>query len=326
MVVPIFVEKKGNESLEEAFLNTNFETVGSVIIAMMENDEMLEEEVKSIRRNKGITGNYNTNPIEKYVEVIGSNINLNVLEEVIKTRIIESATNIFDENWGKGIHYLKKYIKEHNNSWVPRKMKIGNFNFGSWVFLRRGAYKNKDSVNIKNKFVLISQKQIDELEKIDGWAWDVDEEKLEIVLEFLMGYYIQFGDYRITSMKRLGIKLKRGEKGKIYHRDFEIISYVMRMKRNYSALEKVNFDHSKMPRGYKIDQFIIDGFKILPEWSWEDAYDEIWMEHFSVFKKFKAEKGHVLVKEKHDPKLFRWVSMQRTKAKKVVYQPNILIF
>ena len=36
-----------------------------------------------------------------------------------------------------------------------------------------------------------------------------------------MGYYIQFGDYRITSEK-IRNKIKKRGKGKIYHRDFKV--------------------------------------------------------------------------------------------------------
>ena len=144
LVVPIFIEMKEGETLEEAFEDTNFETVRSVVTAMMENDEVLEDEVKNIRRKKGVTGNYGGNTgLGEYIDVVGSALTIEVLEQAIKTRIIESTTNIFDENWGKGVHYLKNYINEKGNSLVPENTKIGNFNLGNWLKLRRDSLFKK---------------------------------------------------------------------------------------------------------------------------------------------------------------------------------------
>lgn len=317
--VPIFLEKEKGETDIEAAERSKFKDVYEVINALRDHDEVLDEIIQNIRIDKGYKGKFNGEALADYIQINGIDLSIDNLEKYIQSEIVEKTSSNWLETFGMGLRYLEKYIDKEKNSWVPRHMKIGDFKFGSWVSTRRDSYKHLKNNRKDLITVHLTQNQINRFESIDGWVWDVDQEKLEIVLEVLIELKMQNDDYSINHTILNTIPSKRGSKAKLFHRKLEIGAYVSRIKRNYLELKRLEFDFNKMPRGYKITQNQIDGFNSLPDWNWERKYDGLWHKHFQEYKIFtKTEKTFRVLNKPHSkkyPGLFRWQSKTRSDYK-----------
>ena len=127
---------------------------------------------------------------------------------------------------------LQSYQKESGNSKVPNSyVSLDGFKLGFWVGRQR-KYKTDNKLN---------QDQINRLEAIPGWSWDVFMDRLEKNFEQLHSYVKQYGNSRVpaTYVSLDGFKLG---------------SWVSVQRKNNS--------------NNLLTQDQIDRFEVIPGWIW----------------------------------------------------------
>ena len=76
IVVPLFLERKGEETLETALKRSDFSDVADVLNALQEQDEDLIAIVRELQEAKGRGEVFNPRRLAEKVEVLGPTIDL----------------------------------------------------------------------------------------------------------------------------------------------------------------------------------------------------------------------------------------------------------
>ncbi|HIB91376.1 TPA: DEAD/DEAH box helicase, partial [Candidatus Poribacteria bacterium] len=108
-LIPLFLELKVGESIEEALERTDFGEVWNVLQALKEQDEVLVDIIAQMRVDKGRTKGFDDSRFREKVEVLGAEIDLETLREVITTRLIERLGLSWDEMYGQLIAYREEF-------------------------------------------------------------------------------------------------------------------------------------------------------------------------------------------------------------------------
>ena len=94
-----------------------------------------------------------------------------------KINLLESVTgwswNTRANAWEIKFRLLVKYVKEYKTACIPYGAIYENVQLGNWVQTQRGRYKKN-----KEKRPL-SAEQIEKLESLPGWTWDVVADQIE---------------------------------------------------------------------------------------------------------------------------------------------------
>jgi superfamily II DNA or RNA helicase len=180
------------------------------------------------------------------------------------------------ENWRRGFKYLQQYASEHGNTLVPHLFKtVDEFKLGPWVIDQR---KRRDQLTKARK---------QQLESIDGWVWNVIEDRWDVGFGHLCQYVtdngdaIVPGDYTTSDGYKLGI-------------------WVSNTRRNKD----------------KLSEDRIGRIEALKEWTW-DVVAQNWEEGFVHLKRFAEKHQNALVPQRYGTdggfQLGKWVSRQRAK-------------
>ena len=104
---------------------------------------------------------------------------LSQVEELNKLSFVWDTVNI---DWVEGFNHLEEFVKREGHAMVPASYKtFSGFNLGMWV-QRKRQRKRK-----------LKTKQIESLESMKGWCWDVLTLKWEIGLSHLVEYVERAG-------------------------------------------------------------------------------------------------------------------------------------
>jgi superfamily II DNA or RNA helicase len=158
ILIPLFVQIKENEVLEEALNKTRFDTVWDVLQAMQEQDENLVEIIAKLKESRGRGIGINDNRLRDFVEILGPELLLSDLREAIVTNIIDNLGLSWDERFGELLKY--KEIYGHCN--VPQNFSE-NKALATWV----GVQRNLNNSNSKR----LTQYRKDKLDAI-GFEWN----------------------------------------------------------------------------------------------------------------------------------------------------------
>jgi len=162
IIVPIFVNLKNGENIEEVVKNTKFDALADIMLSMRELDEDIVDKVKYIgqqigegKKVKGFIGR----TIGK-VEFIGPSVPIELLESRIETEIVDRLVESWDIMYGKLLAFKEKCghcdVSSRDND---------NKELGNWVCHQRQNYK-------VNK---LSDNRINLLNEI-GFAWSIIED------------------------------------------------------------------------------------------------------------------------------------------------------
>ncbi|MBY0110242.1 MAG: Helicase associated domain protein [Candidatus Babeliaceae bacterium] len=157
ILIPLFVQMGESEILEEALNKTRFDAVWDVLQAMQEQDENLVEIIAKLRESRGRALGINDNRLRDIIEVLGPELLLSDLRKTITTNIIDKLGS----SWNEYLGLLQNYADLNGHSNVPWNYTVNKHNLGSWVSIQRKKYKNKK----------MPIKEINLLEKIEGWTW-----------------------------------------------------------------------------------------------------------------------------------------------------------
>jgi superfamily II DNA or RNA helicase len=160
VVIPLFLERKSGETLEEALKRSEFGDVANVLNALQEQDEDLVQVIRELREEKGRGEVFNPRRFSEKVEVLGPSIELSNLQSSILAEIVDSIGVSWDEWYGR----LSLYKEREGHCVVPRTHVENGFRLGVWVDNQRALHRRNE----------LSPERVQRLDHL-GFAWDPRE-------------------------------------------------------------------------------------------------------------------------------------------------------
>jgi len=191
----------------------------------------------------------------------------------------------FDDKFETGYRYLIQYVNENGNANPSGNVQMNDgFKLGLWVSNRRRSKS------------IMSQDQIQKLEALSGWSWDIASDF------FKKGYaqLLQFKKINSHSKVPKGFETKDG---------FKLGDWVASIRKRKDQLSPEQLEQLENLSG----------------WTWNPHLDA-WEKSFSYLIQFAKTNGHARVstmfKTNDGFKLGSWVANQRTKKKNNQLTPD----
>lgn len=156
VLVPLFLEMRKGETLDEALERSGFDEIAQVLNALRENDDELSDIIQGLTVDRGRTGGFDESRLREKIEVLAPQVRLSELARSICIRLVEELGVSWDERYGQ----LVAYNQSHGDCNVPQRWK-DNPKLGTWCNMQRTLYKNHK----------ISPDRTKRLEHL-GFAWD----------------------------------------------------------------------------------------------------------------------------------------------------------
>ena len=333
ILVPLYLETKKNETIEEAIRRGKFEEVWDVLAALQEQDEVLSDIIRQMRQQKGQTKGCNDAHYREQVEILGPSISLEELKKSITISCIERLGDNWDERFGELVAYKAKY----GNCNVPTDWPE-NPSMGRWVSIQRAS-------KIKGR---LSKDRVDKLNVVE-FDWDPQASVWEENIRILEQYKATHGNCNVPrifpSNKKFArwINTQRSSKisGTLSHERIVRLNLLgfdwdpreSIWKNNFELLKQYRAKHGdcNVPTGgfentvltiwvsgqraakikgeisvERVNQLIEIGF----DW---DPQASAWEENFCALEDYKAKHGNCNVSQlwSENPGLGRWVAKQR---------------
>jgi predicted helicase len=132
--LPLYVEKKEDETLEEALKRNKFDEVWDVLEALQEQDRVLADIIKKMREKQGEVNGFDDALFAQKVDFLAPEILLKTLRKAITIQCVEVLGELWDYFFGQ----LKKYKKQHGHCNVTQRE---NFTLNRWVGTQRSRFK-----------------------------------------------------------------------------------------------------------------------------------------------------------------------------------------
>jgi predicted helicase len=171
VVIPLFLERKSGETLEEALERSDFADVANVLNAMQEQDEDLVQIIREIQEAKGRGEIFDPQRLSEKVEVLGPSIELAILQSNIFVEIADALGVSWDEMYGR----LAAYKKRHGDCNVP--LEYSDRKLALWIKTQR-VWRND---------MRLSTERIERLDRL-GFVWDPRQVAWEIAFRQLSIY------------------------------------------------------------------------------------------------------------------------------------------
>ena len=147
VLVPIFVEKKKNESFEQALDRTNFKKVIILLKALREHDTEIAQIIDEILINEGRGKGFslrNRKKISDLIETVNPEIKKKILIKSIQSKIIDNLRLKWDLMIGKLLDYRKKY-KHLNVGYKDKEF----LELRHWITTLRKSYRDNKLYNFQ---------------------------------------------------------------------------------------------------------------------------------------------------------------------------------
>ena len=129
IVVPLFLERDGDEPLEQALERSDFADVADVLNALQEQDEDLIDIIRELQEAKGRGEVFDPRRLSDKIEVLGPTIELSILRTNIFAEVVKAIGVSWDVWYGR----LRAYNDREGHCLVPTKYKEGKYLLGAWV-------------------------------------------------------------------------------------------------------------------------------------------------------------------------------------------------
>jgi predicted helicase len=182
ILVPLYLETKKGETIEDAVQRGKFEEVWDVLAALQEQDEVLADIIRQMREERGRTKGFNDTRFRDLVEIVGQSISLDSLRSSITTACIENLGAFWDERFGELVAYKAKYGNCNVPHIWPKSPSLG-----LWVAAQR---RNKDRLDLKD---------VQRLNGL-GFEWDPRAALWEENIEALKAYRSKNGNCNVPSV------------------------------------------------------------------------------------------------------------------------------
>ena len=331
ILIPLYLEQKAGESIEEAVARANFEEVWDILQSLQEQDEELADAIKEAAEAKGSGKGFDDSRFKDRIAFTGPVLTLESIRQAVTTKVLERLESSWDVNFGK----LVKFKEEHGHCRVPARWNVDP-KFASWVSTQR-IFFSKDK---------LSPERIAKLESI-GFQWDPFSDEWEKNFALLKLFQNEHGHCHVTKilMPKLGSwfgtqrrsyflgKLSNYQILKLESLGFEWDALDAKWEHYFSRLKdfKATQGHCRVPARWDVDpkfaswvstqRIFFSKDKLSPEriaklesigFQWDPFSDE-WEKNFALLKLFQSEHGHCRIPARweNNPKLGRWVSVNR---------------
>ena len=349
VVIPLFLDRKSGETLEEALKRSEFDDVADVLNAMQEQDEDLVQIIRELQEAKGRGEIFDPRRLSEKIEVIGPSIELSSLRSNIFAEIVDAIGVSWDEWYAR----LSLYKNREGHCFVPAKyMTPDGYALGKWVSRQRVA---------RNELPGERRARLDSL----GFEWDARAAQWKEGYEHLQAYVKEYGNarvpqqYRSPDGYRLGQwvygqrqsqnKLTSERKALLDSLDFDWEPLASQWEEGFEHLQAyVNeYGNARVPQqyrspdGYRLGQWISNQRELRDNLSpsekqqldslgfiW-DAREAQWEVGFSYLRDYIREFRHCRVPKDYTTadrfKLGQWVDVQRQSRDKLTSKRKALL-
>ncbi len=209
VLIPLYLEQKAGESLEEAVARANFEEVWDILQSLQEQDEVLAELIRDMAVAKGSGKGFDDSRFSDRIDFTGPVLALESIRQAILTRCLEHLQSPWDLYFGK----LLAFFMEHGHCRISQLSKTHK-DLGRWVSYNRVRYSKKK----------LPIERVLKLEAI-GFEWDPMSDQWEEMFNQLNDFKLNYGHCRASTTsethKTLGnwvsIQRKSYKKGNLSH-------------------------------------------------------------------------------------------------------------
>ena len=345
VLVPLYVELAGGESVEEAVQRAQFDEIWDVLQSIQEQDQVLADLIRHAARQKAKAKGFDDAGFADRIDFIGPTLTLEDLRRAVAARCIENLFPAWDVWLGKLTAFKERF--GHCN--VPYRWPEDR-GFGSWVARAR----------IMRKEGLLNDEQIQDLDQLD-FVWGILEAGWDENFNKLKAFKAKHGHCNVPEKNYpddpslayfVGNMRQRRRKGKLSQdrvRQLDKLEFRWKQERpewNDRLADLVRFkakqDHCNVPRhwpenpelGYWVsrqrerkkkdllnDEQIQDLDQLGFVW---DVGGEVWEEFCNKLNAFKAKHGHCNVPYSYrdDPSLGYSVKRVRERRRKGLLSPE----
>jgi len=337
VLVPLYLEQREGETLEEAVARTNFEEVWDILQSLKEQDDVLADLIREMSEAKGRGKGEKENPLGDRIDFVGPVLSLETLRDSITARSLDRLESSWDINFGK----LQKFKEENGHCRVFRlKRENPHKQLATWVQTQRIRYKQG----------ALSNEHFNKLESLD-FVWDPVTDFWEENFEELKKFKEENGHCRVLKLKvryqnpYLQLATWSQTQRTLYLKKTLSIERISRLEElgfewdptdaewenNFKKLEGfyAKYGHCRVPYQFKDDPRLgnwVVGLRSRKDqltneriarlekigFQWDLRADK-WEVNFGKIKAFKSLFGHcrVPITYSEDPKLHVWVRSQR---------------
>lgn len=188
VVIPVFHQKR--EKVENAINQSTFRNLITVIRALCDQDERLQDEINLLAFGKGKKSDFSK------IEFVSGNIftenkiHLVGFDEKLKNTLFDQIIERTSNNWDLWFLQLKEHLEQHNNEYPTQEQ---NLTLYRWIAIQRHLYKKKQ----------LSANEIKALKSID-FIWDARDNSWNKQFESLKNYAEEVG-FEPSQTTELGI-------------------------------------------------------------------------------------------------------------------------
>ena len=338
VLVPLYLEQKEGETLDQAISRANFEEIWDVLQSLKEQDEVLAQLITQSAQARGEGKGSDESRFSDRIEFAGPALALESIRSSVTTHVLEHLESSWDVNFGK----LQKFKEEYGHCRVPRNSTQYR-SLGKWVSHTRTYYSSGK----------LSKDRIARLEAL-GFEWDPMVAAWEEHFAMLQDFKSKFGHCRVPREYKANSKLANwvAVQRRIHANGKLLSERTTRLEALGFAWDPMaddweesfvklkdfqsKFGHCRVFRFYKDDpklgtwvshqrvyfakgKLISDRIARLESigFEWDPLASE-WEKGFEKLKIFITKHGHCRVVrfDKEDPKLGMWVSQQRVALKR----------
>jgi predicted helicase len=115
VLIPLYLEQKAEESIEEAVARAHFEEVWDILQSLQEQDEVLAELIRELAVAKGSGKGFADSRFSDRIAFTGPVLALESIRQAVTTKVLERLESSWDVNFGK----LVKFKEEYGDCNVP---------------------------------------------------------------------------------------------------------------------------------------------------------------------------------------------------------------
>jgi superfamily II DNA or RNA helicase len=174
VVIPLFLDRRSGETLDEALQRSEFADVADVLNAMQEQDEDLVQIIRELQEANGRGEKFDPRRLLEKIEVVGPSIELSALRSNICAEVVDRVGVSWDEWYGR----LVLYKERNGHCRVPRRHIENGSRLGQWVGVQRRQRQHKYG---------LPEERRQRLDKL-GFVWDPFEADWEEGFRYLTMY------------------------------------------------------------------------------------------------------------------------------------------
>lgn len=176
IVIPVYIDT--TEDPEVALDRSTFKPVWDVIRALRSHDDELGRQLDELRREMGRLGARPRSP-DKIHHDLPVRVDCD-FAAAFEARLVTKTT----ESWEFWFGLLERYSAERETARVPVDCIFEGHKLGAWALHQRNRY---------NVYRRITAPQVDQLEALPGWTWDLQDDAWDRGFDYLTEYVSRYG-------------------------------------------------------------------------------------------------------------------------------------